>query len=99
MEIVKSIEKFDGTGDIVSWLAQVKFIASIAKVENVALYMPLLLKWDAYAVFQHLSEKQKGCYDSIETAMKRAFSMSIFAAFGRMSSLVWSGGSVDVFKS
>ena len=51
MDILKLVEKFDGNTDVSTWFDQVLAIATITKIENIQLFMPILLKGDAYDVY------------------------------------------------
>ena len=44
------IRSYSGDGDLVAWLTKVKLVARLAKVDDLATFLPLYLEGDALAV-------------------------------------------------
>ena len=80
-----------------SWFLQLRSVVKMLKIDGIEAFMPILLKDDAYAIDEHLSEKDKESLDAIEEALERAFSPSMFTAYGQKINYRWNGESVDVF--
>ena len=99
MDILKLVEKFDGNTDVSTWFDQVLAIATILKNENIQLFMPILLKGVAYAVYQHLDNNTKGSLELLRVAMEKAFALDIFAAFERLKERRWMNETVDAYLS
>ena len=68
------MEKYEGKSDATVWFAQLRVVAAMLKIENIQVFMPILLRGDAYAVFQHLDSKSQSNLDSLEAALSKAFS-------------------------
>ena len=99
MDILKFVEKFDGNTDVSTWFDQVLAIATITKIENIQLFMPILLKGEAYAVYQHLDDNTKGSLELLRVAMEKAFALDIFTAFERLKERRWMNETVDAYLS
>lgn len=93
------IRPFSGTGDVVAWIAKVKLVARLQKVDDVASFLPLYLEGDALALYLQLSEKDQQDVSRIEQKLKEAFSDSPFTAFGKLAMTRWEGESVDVYAN
>ena len=55
-EIMKS---YNGKGDFVAWLAKAKLIARLAKITDLACFVPLYLEGDALAVYLEMSDTEQ----------------------------------------
>lgn len=97
MEFLKVIDKYEGKSDATVWFAQLRVVAAMLKIENIQVFMPILLRGDAYAVFQHLDSKSQSNLDSLEAALSKAFSKGLFEAFDCLKNRKWCGESIDVY--
>ena len=50
------IRPYTGEDDLISWLKKVKLVAKLAKVTDLASFLPLYLEGDALAVYLEMSE-------------------------------------------
>ena len=78
---LKLIEVYDGTTDIVEWIAKVDLVAGIRNIKDVALVIPLRLSGGAFSVYSQLSEAGKRSADKIKAALKVAFASDSFTAY------------------
>ena len=95
----KILKTFDGTGDVVSWLAKVDLVAKLTNVKDSAHLIPLYLEGGALALYLELSDSQKGDYSQLSQALLRAYSDSQFVAYAKVTGAKWSGEPVDVFAN
>ena len=93
------IRYFDGEGDLMAWLAKAKLVAKLAKISDLACFLPLYLEGNALAVYLEMPEKDRACAVKIEEKLKDAFSDSAFVAYSKLAKLKWSGEPVDVFAT
>lgn len=93
------IKCFTGEGDLVAWLAKAKLVAKLAKVGNLANFLPLYLEGDALALYLELSDKDQEDAGKIEEKLREAYTDSPFTAYAKLMKLRWNGESVDVFAN
>jgi hypothetical protein len=97
MESTKLIPRYDGSGDIEAWLCRSEIIVQTKK-ENPADVIPVCLDGAAFAVYEHLSSKDRADFAAIRVALTRAFGMSEYDAFAAFSERkLQVGESTDVF--
>ena len=51
------IRYFDGEGDLMAWLAKAKLVAKLAKISDLACFLPLYLEGDALAIYLEMQRK------------------------------------------
>jgi len=93
------IKSFDGEGDLVSWLAKAKLVAKLAKITDLASFLPLYLEGDALAVYLEMSDADQASSDSIVKKLKEVFTDGPFVAYSKLSKTRWSGEPVDVYAT
>lgn len=93
------LKTFSGEGDVVAWLSKVKLVAKLQDIADVASLIPLYLDGDALALYLEMREEDRLSADAIEEKLKEAFTEGSFVAYGKLSRMVWTGESVDVFAN
>ena len=93
------LKPFTGEGDVVKWLAKLKMVAKLQKIEDVVNLLPLYLEGEALAIYQQMREADKDVLAQVEQRLKLAFAEGPFEALEKLASLRWTGESVDVFAS
>ena len=93
------IKSFDGEGDLVSWLAKAKLVAKLAKITDLASFLPLYLEGDALAVYLEMSDADQASSDSIVKKLKEVFTDGPFVAYSKLFKTRWSGEPVDVYAT
>ena len=63
-EMMKS---YNGEGDFVAWLAKAKLIARLAKITDLACFVPLYLEGDALAVYLEMSDAEQANFVRIDS--------------------------------
>lgn len=97
MKSIKLIPRYDGKGDIDSWLCRAELIVQ-AQQENPAVVIPVCLDGAAFAVYEHMSAADREDFSLIRTALTRAFGMSEYDAFAAFSERqLQAGESTDVY--
>ena len=96
------IKRFGGRvgEDVAVWFRQVKLVAKLRKIKDLAVVLPLFLDGAAFAVYEQLEDVDKENADKIESTLSEAFGVDSFQAYeefrGRKRLV---GESVDVFLS
>lgn len=72
------VKHFSGEGDIIAWLVNVKLVARLQNIPNLACFIPLFLEWVVLALYLQLSEDDQRDAEGIENALKKAFSEGMF---------------------
>jgi hypothetical protein len=92
------VTQFDGSGDFCEWLQKFELVARIQKISDLEDYIPLFLSGGAFAVYQGLSDADKGSYASVKRSLTAAFTVGPFKAYEElMIRRLLVGESVDVF--
>ena len=91
------IKPYTGDGDFVTWLKKAKLVAKLAKVGNLADFLPLYLDGHALSIYLEMTDDEQKNADTIEKKLKEAFSDSQFVAYSKLTNLKWTGEPVDVF--
>jgi hypothetical protein len=92
------LKAFDGAGDVATWLKKVKLVAKLKSVVDIATLLPLYLEGPAFAVFDQLSDEDKGKTEVIESTLLSAFALNQFAAYDVLRArCLTQGESVDVY--
>jgi len=100
LKLTEILEPFTGQGDVVEWLKKVKLVVKLQKIGELNCVIPLLLRGNAFSVFDQLPEASKANAEEIEEALISAFSMGRFTAYGVFISRKFiSTEPVDVFLS
>ena len=94
------VKCYDGVGDVSTWLKKFELVAKMRGVEKQEEVLPLFLEGPAFAIYEHLSDADKGDLAKIKKALVDAFAMDAFSAFDqlKMRSLQ-DGESVDVYMA
>jgi len=94
------LEPFNGEGDIVEWLKKINLVVKLQKLGDSAAIIPLLLKGNAFAVYDQMLDGDKADAGKIEQALIGSFSLSRFSAYKEFTGRRFSGNeAVDVFVS
>lgn len=96
------ITRFGGGNeeDISVWLRQLKLVAKLQNIDDLAIVLPLFLDGSAFAVYEQLSDSDKENVYKIEQALLTAFSVDRFQAYEEFRVRVRKVGEpVDVFLS
>lgn len=93
------IKPYTGEGDLISWLKKVQLVAKLAKVTDLASFLPLYLEGDALAVYLEMSEDDQKSAKEIEDRLKTAFTDGSFIAYGKLTRCKWDGEPVDVYAT
>ena len=65
-------------GDVVTWLNELKLVAKLQKIEDVATLIPMYLGGNALAVCLEMREKDQADAENIEKRLKTSFSEGVF---------------------
>ena len=93
------LRPFTGEGDLIKWLEKLKMVAKLQKIEDVVTLLPLYLEGEALTIYQQMRDEDKEDLALVEQRLKLAFAEGPFEALGKLSSLRWTGESVDVFAA
>ena len=93
------IKPYNGEGDLVTWLKKLKLVAKLAKIEDLAEFLPLYLDGNALAIYLELTDDEQGSIDLIEKKLKEAFTDGPFVAYSKLIKMKWTGEPVDVFAN
>ena len=93
------LKAYTGDGDVVRWLAKLKMVARLQKIEDVATLIPLYLEGNALSVYLEMNEAEQADADFIEARLKTAFAESAFDAYSQLRRITWTGEPVDVFAT
>ena len=96
---IRLIPEFDGSGDVVDWLAKVEMVCNLQTPPAAELIViPLRLKGGASAVYQQLSVEERKDVTTVKTVLKRAFAADKFMAYEKfVDRKLRLGESVDVY--
>lgn len=99
--LLRLVDKFDGSDDVLVWLEKLKMLVKLQKVkEKTHEIIPIFLKGDAYEWYLQLSSETTSNCDLLEKALKTAFGIDSFDAFKKLRELKWrQGESVEVYLS
>ena len=95
-EMMKS---FNGDGDLVAWIAKAKLVAKLAKITDLASFLPLYLEGDALAVYLEMSDADQSDCQKIEEKLKEVFTDGPFVAYSKLIKVKWAGEPVDVYAT
>ena len=93
------IKCFNGEGDLVAWLAKAKLVARLARVDDLANFLPLYLEGDALALYLEMSDGDQASAKKIEEKLKEAFTDGPCAAYSKLMKVRWNGEPVDVYAT
>lgn len=93
------IRPFTGEGDVVAWLKKVNLVAKLAKITELADFIPLYLEGSALALYLELSTTAQQDAAAIEKRLKEAYSDDPFVAHAKLGKQTWTGESVDVYAN
>lgn len=96
------VKRFGGGGeeDVAVWLRQLKLVAKLRNIEDLATVLPLFLDGPAFAVYEQLDESAQADAGLIEAALVTAFGVDAFQAYEEFRARVRQPGEpVDVFLS
>ena len=97
MDSARLISRFDGSGDVDTWLCRAELIVN-AKKENPAEVIPVCLDGAAFAVYERMSAAHRDDFSQIRMELTRAFGLSVYDAFAAFSDLrLQAGESVEVY--
>ena len=95
---LRLIEEFDGSKDVVEWLAKVELVCKIRKIKELSAVIPLRLTGGAFAVYLQLSDGDKEDAEAVKRALKCAFGLDSFSAYEKFTRChIKEGESVDVY--
>lgn len=83
-DLVAPYEGVGASGDFPEWCERLELIAKLQKIDDVASFMPLFLRGEAFAVYQQLSAATKASFKELKGAMVAAFGMGSLAAYQRL---------------
>ena len=93
------IKSFNGEGDLMAWITKAKLVAKLAKISDLASFIPLYLEGDALAIFLEMRDSDQNDADKIEAKLREAFTDSPFVAYAKLNRLMWEGEPVDVYAT
>ena len=83
--LIKLVDKFNGTQDVVMWLDKLKRLCKLQGVkEDLSNIIPLFLEGAAYECYCQMDGKVAGDSASLEKALQSAFGMDPFEAFEKL---------------
>ncbi|XP_036360125.1 uncharacterized protein LOC118764022 [Octopus sinensis] len=91
------IKPFCGDTDVVAWLKEVKVLAELHDISDLASFMPLYLDGPAFALYLAMEETDRLSAEKIEIRLMEAYAEGMFEAYARLSRTRWTGEQVDVF--
>ena len=81
LKLTEILEPFSGEGDIVEWLKKVKLVVKLKKKGKLNCIVPLLLRGNAFSVYDQMKDEDKENGEKIEEALVNAFSIGRFTAY------------------
>lgn len=81
LKLTEILEPFSGEGDIVEWLKKVKLVVKLQKIGKLNCIVPLLLRGNAFSVYDQMKDEDKENEEKIEEALVNAFSIGRFTAY------------------
>lgn len=95
------VKRFCGVGeDVAVWLRQLRLVAKLQKIDDLAMVLPLFLDGAAFAVYEQLDEDEKADASCIEAALVLAFGIDKFQAYEEFRTRIRRPKeSVDVYLS
>ena len=95
---LRLIEEYDGSKDIVEWLAKVELVCKLREISDLSMVIPLRLTGGAFSVYQQLSDDEKKDAEAVKRALKCAFGLDSFSAYEKFTKRqIKDGESVDVY--
>ena len=95
--ITDMIKPFDGIGDVVAWIKEVKLVAKLKGVEDLCSLLPLYLEGDALALYLEMEDSDQLDIACIETKLKTACFDDNYEAYAKLTRKKRLGESVDVY--
>ena len=96
------VKRFNGAGgvDVATWLRQLRLVARLQGLDDLAMVLPLFLDGAALAVYEQMDEAARNDITKIEDALITAFGLDRFQAFEEFRVRIRQPGEpVDVFMS
>lgn len=93
------MKAYCGEGDLIAWLAKAKLVAKLAKISDLASFLPLYLEGDALAVYLEMCDADQTSFTKIEQKLKEVFTDSPFVAYYKLVNVKWAGEPVDVYAT
>lgn len=90
LKLTDIVSKFDGTGELDTWLAKLKLGAELKEVNDIGKILPLFLEGRAFHVYQQLSEDDKKKEVAIVNALRQSFGLTPCAAYAQFTARVLS---------
>ena len=91
------IQPYNGDSDCAEWLRKVELVAKLQSIDELDRFIPLFLAGGAFAVYESLSDEQKGDYKKLKGALLKAFSLNRSMAYEQfVNRRLLPGETVDV---
>jgi hypothetical protein len=91
------IQPYNGDSDCAEWIRKVELVAKLQSIDELERFIPLFLTGGAFAVYESLSEEQKGDYKKLKAVLLKAFSLSRSTAYEQfVNRRLLPGETVDV---
>ena len=84
---------------MVAWLKKVRLVVKLQQVDVVASLLPLYFDGDALALYMEMEEDDQKQTEQIEARLKEAFTDDVFAAYRKVTMIMWAGELVDVYTN
>ena len=97
---LRLIPEFSGSGgkSVTEWFEKLELVCRLRGVTDLKTVVPLKLTGGAFAVYQHLSDKNKDDFEAVKTALVSAFSTDAYMAYEQfISRRLTPSESVDVY--
>ena len=83
-QLMKLVDKYDGSSDIHEWLTRTKLVAQLHDMMDLSGILPLLLHGPAFQVYQNMDTVKRREADVVERALIKAFGLDAFDAYAKL---------------
>lgn len=90
LKLTDIVSKFDGTGELDTWLSKLRLAAQLKDVDDVGKIIPLFLEGKAFHVYQQIADEEKKSEKTIVNALRQSFGLTPCAAYAQFTSRVLS---------
>ena len=91
------IKPFSGEGDMVARLMNMRLMAKLQNIADLASLILLYLDGDALALYLEIYEHEQIDVKRIEDRLKEAFTGGVVVSDNKLSRIYWTGQTVDVY--
>ena len=96
IRISEVLPRYDGSGDISTWLKQAEFAKNIMKIEDMVAVIPAFLDKVAFNAYDNMADDDKKDLEKVKAVLLKTFAIDPHSAYEQLVSRCWAEGeSVD----